>query len=71
METNYEINDNDAQIMFFEMSYLKSYKEAYKYLNDKIREYYGKIGYNRYGIKNALYDALRYQAFKNVLFFDD
>jgi len=71
METNYEINDSDIKIMFFEMSHLKSSKEAYKYLNDKIREYYGKIGYNRYKIKIALYDALRWQAFYNVLFFDD
>ena len=71
METNYEINDNDAQIMFFEMSHLKSYKEAYKYLNDKVREYYGKIGYDRNKIKNALYDALRRQAFHDVLVYDD
>ena len=71
METNYEINDNDAQIMFFEMSYLKSYKEAHKFLNDKVRDFYGKIGYNPYKIKNALYDALGYQAFNNVLFYND
>jgi hypothetical protein len=71
METNYEINDNDAQIMFFEMSYLKSYKEAHKFLNDKVREFYGKIGYNPYKIKNALYDALGDQASNNVIFYND
>lgn len=71
MKTNYEINDSDIKIMLFEMSHLKSYLEAHKFLNDKVREYYDKIGYNPYKIKNALYDALGDQAFYNVLFYND